>query len=910
MDKEDILARIKSFAEDFAQRKLNPYIKKISRPNVIRRSAKEINDAIWGTIKFSPLEVVVIDSPLVQRLRFIRQLGVVHWVYPGASHSRFEHSLGVVHQAHQLINAINQASDTAAAAPPVDAEKAALVRLCAVVHDIGHGVFSHVSEHALARQLDLKLALQRFAQAHGVEKIQLSELVAHYLIGSPAFHEMLAIAFDSLQDPIVQGGNSQENAARVAGLAQRAIIGHHIDEQIPLLHEIITGPFDADKLDYYARDAKRAGVPSTLDISRLLQKIVTRTVLSRDLSRDGLGGLLERLDNKHHTRHIFGLKWSGAAILHELHLARVLLFAKIYRHKKVSAIESMIEALFDALGSHPDVDVIDLIALSYGLCDDEFLLSGAATLLRALGVTEDSPGLRAFADDTLGRLRDRDLYVSSLSVAPRYPADPWAHDTSQQRGLGQLASDCKNEQKLATLRKAIAAELRSIQTALPESAGGLDPEILKYAVAISAKPALQGGTEIDRALILQGGRFVQGRELDFLNRTAWADAYDVGKPQAILFTPRECAAAAYVAAERHVRTQYDIVLPRTAQEISKQDPDEIDQLKLTLESRGWYSGVPFDIRPVPERLRRQDVERRVEDLAAKLTTIDEPIGSLPPRRPPVMQARIKSWLAQFREDAVISCALAALEQLKVLGRQDNQAALVAFAEAHPEFKGATICPLGDIKDSAIVQAYLSLDLERVFPRTMSLEDAMASGSAKSIVLLDDFTATGSQTLDILGNWFDDDRLKQERLQEARLPFGEPERTFLRSRPVGLVFVAGWEAGLERIRCATRELGLDARVFAHLTDEAIPFAFEGALGGQDPEALSAFKKKCRQVGKALLASNEKDARKQGERALGYGNRGMLLASRFNVPTQTLTCIWMDGKYEGVDWHALVRRRPKA
>jgi len=64
---------------------------------------KEVNDPIWGTIVLRPIEVVVLDSPLLQRLRFIRQLGVVHLVYPAANHSRLEHTLGVVHQVDRLI---------------------------------------------------------------------------------------------------------------------------------------------------------------------------------------------------------------------------------------------------------------------------------------------------------------------------------------------------------------------------------------------------------------------------------------------------------------------------------------------------------------------------------------------------------------------------------------------------------------------------------------------------------------------------------------------------------------------------------------------------------------------------------------------------------------------------------------
>jgi HD superfamily phosphohydrolase len=905
MDKEEILSGIKEFAEAFAQRKLRPYIDRISRAGAISALPKEINDSIWGTIKLSPLEVVVADSPLLQRLRFIRQLGVVHWVYPGATHSRFEHSLGVLHQSQQLISAINQASGTESDAAPINREKAALVRLCAILHDVGHGVFSHVSEHALARRVDLKLALQLFVQSNGISKIQLSEVVAYYLIGSPAFQDLLKLAFASLGNPISTQSGSAENAKMVSERVQLAIIGHHIDEQVPLLHEIITGPFDADKLDYYARDARHAGIPSTLDISRLLQKITTRKVASRDMPEDMLAALKEH----HDTRFLFGLKWSGATILDELHLARVLLYAKIYRHKKVSAIESMVDAIFEAIGSHPEVNVVSLMKLIYELYDDQLLASSGSDLLRLVDVKDDVQGLTLFVDDVVCRLRDRNLYVAALSLMSRYPDDPWEDDATHARGLNRLAGVFKNDQALAKMRLKIAAELKTIYEVVPQAFVGIASNALEFAVVISAKPTLGSGTEIDRALILRSDRFVRGRELASVNSTAWADAYDGGKPLAVIFAPRECAAAAYVAAERFIRAEYGVVLPATALQLSKQDIGEVDQLKRSLENLGWYSGRPFDIRPIPNRLLRQDIEVRVGRLAMKFEAIDEPRGGHALRRPAAARGRILSWLSQFRDDRIIPCALAALERIRVLGREDSQAALAAFATTNPNFKGATICPLGELKDSATVLAYLSRDMESIFPRVMTFDEAVERGGNEPIVFLDDLVCSGSQILDMLGNGFDDEQLRQGHLSEMRLPFGEKHRTVLRSRPVAFVFVAGWQIGLDRLRDAASKLGINAEVFAYLKDEEIPFAFEGALLDQDPVDLSAFETKCRDIGASLLLSNGKSEDKQQTRALGYGNRAMLLTSRFNVPSQTLTCLWMDGKYDGVDWHALIRRRPK-
>lgn len=903
MKQDEILAGIEQFAHEFAERRLRRYIERITKPSAIGRAPKEINDAIWGTIKVSPLEIVILDCPLVQRLRFVRQLGVVHWVYPGATHSRFEHTLGVLHQSQQLVNAINHAAQSDASAP-IDATKAALVRLCAILHDIGHGVFSHVSEHAIGRRVELKLALQQFALTHNLNKIQLSEIIAYHLVGSPAFEDMLAAAFDTLGSVLGTGGGAKENAAAAAALVQKAIVGQHIDEQVPLLHEIITGPFDADKLDYYARDAKHAGIPSTLDISRLLQKITTKRIASRDMPEDILRALTEQRE----TRDLFGLKWSGKAILDELHLSRVLLYAKIYRHKKVSAIESMIDALFEALGSHPQVDVIKLIGLSYKLSDDQLLLTDAATILAMLGATEPKQGLAEFVDAQIARLRDRDLYVSSLALMAAYPADPWGSDKRQTRGLDELMAMLANEQQLAELRRDLTGELRSIAALVPESIGGLDPETLDYAVVISAKPPLGSGTEIDRALIMTGDKFVRGRELE-MNQTAWADAYDTGKPQGVFFAPRECAAAVYVAAERFLRLRRGIVLPASAVAVSKQNAGDIDTLKRKLEKAGWYAGVPHDIRVKPERLLKQDIEVVVERIAAKLQVVDEPQLESPQRRAAAMRERIMSWLAQFREDDHIDCALAALDAVRVLSREDSVTALRRFADAYPQFNGATICPLGDVKDSGSVQTYIAQDLQAVFPEACTIDEAAKRGGDKPIIFIDDFTGSGSQALDILGNWFGDDGLKKSELGEQRLPFGEEVGAFLRGRAVAFVFVSGWRDGLAEIEAAAKKLKLDATVFCHLADDELPFAFDGALASCDAGKVARFEERCREIGKALLASTGRDEEKQEKRALGYGNRAMLLASRFNVPTQTLTCIWMDGEHDGVDWHALLRRRTK-
>src|SRR5262249_14295906 len=103
------LAAYRASVVDWAEQRLKPYIQRVEAlPSLRDKAGKEINDAVWRTTFLTPSEVLILDSPLMQRLRRVRQLGVVHWVSPGAGHSRLEHSLGAVHQVQRLCEAINR----------------------------------------------------------------------------------------------------------------------------------------------------------------------------------------------------------------------------------------------------------------------------------------------------------------------------------------------------------------------------------------------------------------------------------------------------------------------------------------------------------------------------------------------------------------------------------------------------------------------------------------------------------------------------------------------------------------------------------------------------------------------------------------------------------------------------------
>jgi HD superfamily phosphohydrolase len=139
------LLAIKEFAEELASRCLADAVETGQS-----FGRKEVNDPLWGTVSLTPSEVALLDTPLIQRLRYVRQLGVAQWTYPGAIHTRLSHTLGALHQVQTLASAINVAAAEAGEPLLIAPMQIRILRLAALLHDIGHCAFSHVTEKALA----------------------------------------------------------------------------------------------------------------------------------------------------------------------------------------------------------------------------------------------------------------------------------------------------------------------------------------------------------------------------------------------------------------------------------------------------------------------------------------------------------------------------------------------------------------------------------------------------------------------------------------------------------------------------------------------------------------------------------------------------------------------------------------
>jgi HD superfamily phosphohydrolase len=245
----------------------------------------EIKDPVHGYVYITEAEKQIIDSHPMQRLRRLRQLAGSEYVYPGANHTRFEHSLGVMYLAGQVL--VNPNISRIVSDEEID-----MCRLSALLHDCGHGPFSHVFEHLLIKDLD---------KTH-------EDMTAWIIENS-----LIADKLEKL------GYNPKE----VAGLA----VGKLHKKDRAFLDQIISSAVDVDKQDFIVRDTYHTGAEyGFIDVYRLIHAL---DVMGENLAVE-LGAL---------------------SALEAFMIARIESFKSIYFHRVGRAAQIMLADAMDKANS-------------------------------------------------------------------------------------------------------------------------------------------------------------------------------------------------------------------------------------------------------------------------------------------------------------------------------------------------------------------------------------------------------------------------------------------------------------------------------------------------------------------------------------------------------------------------------
>ncbi|MGO8920290.1 MAG: HD domain-containing protein [Stellaceae bacterium] len=312
---------------------------------------KVINDPIWKIFTLNQSVLPLIDLPVMQRLRRVRQLGLVHLVYPGTHHSRFEHSLGAMCAAAQMFDAL---ALSAKMEQNFSRRTRNVVLAAAILHDTGHPVFSHVGERVLQRALrdefDAIEAILREAFPDELEQGKASgqaearrtklppaaELVSALITLSPALEQTII----RLNLEIAPHEAVMMICGLILGRPRKTLIDR--DTYYHCLKGIISGDLDCDKVDYVARDAYYAGIPTATDIDRLLSQLVAVEVRvdtnAPELEYPFGGGNPDVI-------RLFGIRPAIASALEMFVMTRSYLFERLYAHPKVRAAERLLQRL-------------------------------------------------------------------------------------------------------------------------------------------------------------------------------------------------------------------------------------------------------------------------------------------------------------------------------------------------------------------------------------------------------------------------------------------------------------------------------------------------------------------------------------------------------------------------------------
>ncbi len=251
-----------------------------------------IRDPLWNNIRVDAEALRVVDSTPFQRLRFIRQLGHAYLVYPGATHTRFEHALGAYHLARRALTLLGERGELAG----IPDDELVLVRLAALLHDIGHYPFSHTLEEA---------------------GLPSHETIAHQQLRHPELAAALEpLGIDSVEQRVEQ---------LIRGTSTSPLQG------------LVSGSLDLDKIEYLTRDARMCGVPyGTVDADRLIHSI---TVVTRP---DG-------------SRTV-GVHEKGVSALESLLFAKYQMYRNVYWHHAVRSATTMFKRLVRAAIARGDLD--------------------------------------------------------------------------------------------------------------------------------------------------------------------------------------------------------------------------------------------------------------------------------------------------------------------------------------------------------------------------------------------------------------------------------------------------------------------------------------------------------------------------------------------------------------------------
>lgn len=366
---------------------------------------KSIRDPLYGFIGLSEEETKLIDTEIFGRLRGIKQLSHAYVAYPSAVHTRFEHSLGVAHIAGRMCDALQ-----------LNGEEKRLVRLAALLHDIGHGPFSHLFENVL--------------QKINPDITKIHEKISRLIIENDSEIDSILGSDKKKIVELLSPSQTSTNNNKLSGYDKKKITdlfsqNDTIDnaDKISLPSQIVSSSLDADRLDYLRRDSYHMGVAYGLfDLERILYTL--------------------RKAEGPYTSLAVDVK--GKDALENYRIARYLMHVQVYEHHaRLAADRMFLQALDVAIHKEKIIDR-DMLKISspqflsfYKKLDDNFIYN----------LIMNDPNAH-FSKTILGQIKRRKLLKRACQFEPKAIPDLKTkhrlHDMTQEELDAKAAEVAKD----------------------------------------------------------------------------------------------------------------------------------------------------------------------------------------------------------------------------------------------------------------------------------------------------------------------------------------------------------------------------------------------------------------------------------------------------------------------------------
>lgn len=912
--RSDELKKIREQVESFCKEVMDGYLEECrescARIPLSSSNTKNFYDSVWGTIEINEGEILILDSPILQRLRYIKQLGLANLLYASADHSRFSHTVGVVQTAELMQKQIEK--ELSKKDVRTDEQINQIIRLAAIFHDCGHTFCSHASEQFFQRNPKFIL--------HGeVEKVQthiynmlsikpsLSEILSVLIVQSPSTLELLSIVKAGLSNVNIQSANIDSVIEMICCF----IWGYPYSEKLLPYAQIISGQIDSDKLDYLKRDSHSTGVPAAVDMSRVFQKL---RVVQSDMGFK----MKSTTEGDVETRYTIAIAPAAINTVDQLIISRYMMFENVYYHQKTLTAETLLryaleqlsvstEGLFDDFRNililqdndiiHPDFNQAIRNSISSIKVKDKEKYENACQILSNLAKRRLFKRSVAFTSENL--------------VDVGYKGDEFYSKIFKDKVV-------EEQEKFVGLVKKRVAETKEMLKDSEFYTSERSDVLLVVSPDIS-----NANINSNLAIAEKNNKY---RDMEF-EADSWLKSRSSRKPQNYLATYAEDRYIVYIATEYVLFMDYGLLISDSVI-YDQKDRNYIDKLRGALENKGYYKDA-YAIAPNDEIKRHnREIEELVKEKWKHYELISVDNGFSYKMDVSYLATYIKQFY-QFKEELgqyslfVKSC-IEMLGKVRIISKNEIYEALKSNLKKIMDkeqvcLERLKICNIGNVQDGSAQIAYQINSINNAFKAkksVASLEEALRfSEENQSIVFVEDAFCSGKQLLSIFETYMGVPIEERQTSEVHVKELSDEDKEKLKKSKLYFSFIMYNKHNEEGFVNRLSEIGL--KKVEIVAKEEFPEKYFKSEEADENKIV--LRKYLEAAGNLLIQNKATDA--EGKRkdnwpdermknsVLGYNDAQQLIVFAWNTPTYTLTPLWMQGKVHDTEWIPLFPRIDK-